>query len=61
MRIGNEIVANQLGDNYRARHERHEMDTATKPSVLFVYYSYTKQTLKVVETMAGCSEIVVLR
>jgi hypothetical protein len=24
-----------------------------KPSVLFVYYSYTKQTLKVVETMAG--------
>jgi hypothetical protein len=29
------------------------MDTATKPPVLFVYYSYTKQTLKVVETMAG--------
>jgi hypothetical protein len=29
------------------------MDTSTKPSVLFVYYSYTKQTLKVVETMAG--------
>jgi hypothetical protein len=29
------------------------MDSAAKPSVLFVYYSYTKQTLKVVETMAG--------
>jgi hypothetical protein len=29
------------------------MDTANKPSILFVYYSYTKQTLKVVETMAG--------
>jgi hypothetical protein len=29
------------------------MESATKPSVLFVYYSYTKQTLKVVETMAG--------
>jgi hypothetical protein len=29
------------------------METTTKPSVLFVYYSYTKQTLKVVETMAG--------
>jgi hypothetical protein len=29
------------------------MDTATKPSVLFVYYTYTRQTLKVVETMAG--------
>ena len=28
-------------------------DSAAKPSVLFVYYSYTKQTLKVVETMAG--------
>jgi hypothetical protein len=28
------------------------MDSTTKPSVLFVYYSYTKQTLKVVETMA---------
>jgi hypothetical protein len=28
------------------------MDTATKPSVLFVYYSYTQQTRKVVETMA---------
>jgi hypothetical protein len=29
------------------------MDTATRPSVLFVYYTYTQQTLKVVETMAG--------
>jgi len=29
------------------------MDTATKPAVLFVYYTYTQQTLKVVETMAG--------
>ena len=29
------------------------MGVATKPSVLFVYYSYTKQTLKVVETMAA--------
>lgn len=29
------------------------MGTASKPAVLFVYYSYTKQTLKVVETMAG--------
>jgi hypothetical protein len=28
------------------------MDPATKPSVLFVYYSYTQQTLKVVEAMA---------
>jgi hypothetical protein len=28
------------------------MDPATKPSVLFVYYSYTHQTLKVVEAMA---------
>lgn len=28
------------------------MAPATKPSVLFVYYTYTKQTLKVVETMA---------
>jgi hypothetical protein len=28
------------------------MDSATKPSVLFVYYSYTQQTLKVVEAMA---------
>jgi menaquinone-dependent protoporphyrinogen IX oxidase len=30
-----------------------EMGTASKPAVLFVYYSYTKQTLKVVATMAG--------
>jgi menaquinone-dependent protoporphyrinogen IX oxidase len=29
------------------------MGAATKPAVLFVYYSYTKQTLKIVETMAG--------
>lgn len=29
------------------------METATKRSVLFVYYTYTQQTLKVVETMAG--------
>jgi flavodoxin len=29
------------------------MDAATKPSVLFVYYTYTQQTLKIVETMAG--------
>jgi len=29
------------------------METETKPSVLFVYYTYTQQTLKVVETMAS--------
>jgi len=29
------------------------METSAKPSVLFVYYTYTKQTLKIVETMAG--------
>jgi hypothetical protein len=28
------------------------MDPATKPSVLFVYYTYTQQTQKVVDTMA---------
>ena len=28
------------------------MDTATKPSVLMVYYSYTHQTEKVIELMA---------
>jgi hypothetical protein len=28
------------------------MNTPVKPSILFVYYSYTLQTLKVVETMA---------
>src|SRR3954447_15716182 len=28
------------------------MEPADKPCVLFVYYTYTKQTLKVVETMA---------
>ena len=28
------------------------MDSATQPSVLFVYYTYTQQTLKVVEAMA---------
>ncbi len=29
------------------------MDSPTKPSVLFVYYTYTQQTLKVAEEMAG--------
>jgi hypothetical protein len=29
------------------------MDSVRKPSVLFVYYTYTQQTLKVVEAMAG--------
>src|ERR1017187_2858316 len=29
------------------------MDSARKPSVLFVYFTYTQQTLKVVEAMAG--------
>jgi menaquinone-dependent protoporphyrinogen IX oxidase len=29
------------------------MDSARKPSVLFVYFSYTQQTLKVAEAMAG--------
>jgi menaquinone-dependent protoporphyrinogen IX oxidase len=29
------------------------MEPARKPSVLLVYYTYTQQTLKVVETMAG--------
>ena len=28
------------------------MDTANKPAVLFVYYSYTHQTEKIVDTMA---------
>jgi hypothetical protein len=28
------------------------MDSVRKPSVLFVYYTYTQQTLKVVEAMA---------
>jgi menaquinone-dependent protoporphyrinogen IX oxidase len=42
------------------------MDTTAKPSVLFVYYTYTQQTLKVVETMAGVlrdrgSEVVLAR
>jgi hypothetical protein len=27
--------------------------TATQPRVLFVYFTYTQQTLKVVEAMAG--------
>ena len=27
------------------------MDSATKPSVLFVYYTYTQQTVKVLEAM----------
>jgi hypothetical protein len=39
-------------DNHGASQERDEMNSATKPSVLFVSYSYTQQTLKVVETMA---------
>jgi hypothetical protein len=29
--------------------------SAAKPSILFVYFTYTKQTLRVVEAMAGCS------
>jgi hypothetical protein len=29
------------------------MDSAEAPSVLFVYYTYTQQTLKIVEAMAG--------
>jgi menaquinone-dependent protoporphyrinogen IX oxidase len=29
------------------------MDSTAKPSALFVYYTYTQQTLKVVEAMAG--------
>jgi hypothetical protein len=29
------------------------MDPVTKPSVLFVYYTYTQQTLRLVEAMAG--------
>jgi flavodoxin len=29
------------------------MDPAKKPSVLFIYYSYTRQTLRVAEVMAG--------
>jgi len=39
------------------------MENATKPSVLFVYYTYTQQTLKIVETMAevfrnrGCEAV----
>jgi hypothetical protein len=28
------------------------MDPVTKPSVLFVYYTYTQQTLRLVEAMA---------
>jgi hypothetical protein len=41
-----------LCDNDGASQERDDMDSAKKPSVLFVYYSYTQQTLKVVEAMA---------
>jgi hypothetical protein len=39
------------------------MEATTKPSVLFVYYTYTQQTLKIVETMAdvfrarGCDAV----
>jgi len=40
-----------LADAGRLR-ERTKMDPARKPSVLFVYYTYTQQTLKVVEAMA---------
>ncbi len=32
------------------------MDTPPRPSILFVYYSYTQQTRKVVELMAGVLE-----
>ena len=32
------------------------MTSSTRPSVLFVYFSYTGQTLKVVETMAEVME-----
>lgn len=31
------------------------MDAVAKPSVLFVYYTYTQQTLRVAEAMAACS------
>ena len=34
------------------RRERTKMDPAAKPSVLFVYYTYTRQTRKVAEAMA---------
>jgi hypothetical protein len=37
------------------------MEAAKKPSVLLVYYTYAQQTLKVVETMAGCCEVAVPR
>jgi hypothetical protein len=37
------------------------MDTATRSSALFVYYTYTQQTLKVAESMAGYSGAEVLR
>ena len=30
------------------------MDSPSKPSVLFLYFTYTQQTLKVVEAMAEC-------
>jgi hypothetical protein len=29
------------------------MALTNKPSILFVYYTYSQQTLRVVETMAG--------
>jgi hypothetical protein len=29
------------------------MDSASKPAVLFLYFTYTQQTLKVIEVMAG--------
>jgi hypothetical protein len=30
------------------------MDSAAKSSALFVYYTYTQQTLKVIEAMPRC-------
>jgi hypothetical protein len=38
-----------------------EMDTATRPSALFVYYTYTQQTPKVAESVAGYSGAEALR
>jgi menaquinone-dependent protoporphyrinogen IX oxidase len=36
-----------------ARAEEREMAITKKPSILFVYYTYSQQTLRVVESMAG--------
>jgi len=33
------------------------MDSVRKPSVLFVYYAYTQQTLKVAEQMEGPGQL----